>query len=197
MTQDTKTVAVYNSKTADYADFVKADKPDPRLTGFISAIPAGGNVLDLGCGPGHAAAAMRDAGLDVTAIDASVEMAGFARRTHDLDVTIATFDEISGTDIYDGIWASFSLLHTRKTDFPDHLSALHQALRPKGRFVIGMKTGSGEKRDTLGRFYAYYTQDELHDLLKRADFTLISTETGAEPGLDGTTAPWIIITAHA
>ena len=36
-----------------------------------SALPAGGDVLDFGCGSGWAAAHLRDAGFQVSAIDGS------------------------------------------------------------------------------------------------------------------------------
>ena len=197
MPADAQTLGIYDDKAADYAARFAPDQPDTRLAGFIASLPLGGSVLDLGCGPGRAAAQMRDAGLQVTAIDASPGMVALARETYGLDVTLGTFDDITGTAIYEGVWASFSLLHAPRGDMPRHLAALHQALKPGGRLMIGLKSGTGSRRDALGRFYTYYQPDEVLGLLQAAGFTPTSTETGAEPGLDGTVAPWIIVMADA
>lgn len=197
MSADRQTVELYTDKAADYADRFHSDKPQPRLEAFIDALPEGGRVLDLGCGTGNAAARMRDRGLIVTAIDASPGMADLARERFGLDVTVGTFDDVTGSDLYDGVWASFSLLHAPRQDMPRHLAAIHRALKPKGRFVIGLKTGTGTQRDALGRRYTYYTKAELKGLLQAAGFTPEQTETGSGKGLDGTVAPWIVVTARA
>ena len=62
-------------------------------------------------------------------------------------------------------------------------------------FHIGTKTGTGEKRDPIGRFYAYYEDAELTELLQAAGFTIEARAFGADVGLDGVEAPWIIIRA--
>jgi hypothetical protein len=59
-----------------------------------------------------------------------------------------------------------------------------------------MKLGTGEQRDTIGRFYAYYTQAELTNHLKTAGFSVNRFGTGQSKGLAGFPEPWIIITAH-
>lgn len=197
MSADRQTVELYTERAADYAARFKSAERRPRLEAFIDALPEGGSALDLGCGTGNAAARMRDRGLAVTAIDASPGMAELARERFGLDVTVGTFDDVTGSDLYDGVWASFSLLHAPREDMPRHLAAIHRALKPKGRFVIGLKTGTGTQRDALGRRYAYYTEDELTGLLQAAGFTPTGTETGSGKGLDGTVAPWIVVTAHA
>ncbi|MCP5073028.1 MAG: class I SAM-dependent methyltransferase [Rhodobacteraceae bacterium] len=197
MSEDAETIAVYNARAADYDALVHQNQPNEHLQAFIRAVPRGGLVLDLGCGPGSSSAKLRDAGLHVTAIDASRQMAATAKRKFDIDVVVATFEDISGTDLYDGIWASFSLLHAPKTDLPRHLAALHQAIRPGGIFVIGLKTGTGEHRDTLGRKYSYYEKAELHALLGDAGFAVVETSAGEDIGLDGVIAPWLIVTARA
>lgn len=194
---DAQTVALYNAKATEYLEKFQTTDPNPRLLEFIDALPQGGNVLDLGCGPGNSAAVMRDRGLQVTALDASAEMAAIAKKLFDLNVTLGTFDDITGAAIYDGVWANFSLLHAPRTDMPRHLAAVHAALKPQGRFLIGLKSGTGEKRDALGRFYTYYTQDELTGLLDAAGFTIARIETGEEAGLAGPVEPWIIVTADA
>ncbi|MCV6591402.1 MAG: SAM-dependent methyltransferase, partial [Silicimonas sp.] len=97
---------------------------------------------------------------------------------------------------YDGIHANFSLLHAPKIEMPGHLGRISRALRPRGVFHIGMKTGTGEARDALGRFYAYYQEDELTALLAAAGLNVIAKDRGREKGLAGTVDPWMILLAR-
>ena len=60
-----------------------------------------------------------------------------------------------------------------------------------------MKTGTGSKRDDLGRLYTYYTEAELSGLLRDAGFTPGAFRHGEDLGLDNVMAPWITVTAHA
>ncbi|SPH16583.1 hypothetical protein DEA8626_00093 [Defluviimonas aquaemixtae] len=197
MNADSRTLAVYDAKASEYAARFGSDRPDRHLQSFIDALPKGACVLDLGCGPGDAAAFMRAAGLAPDPVDGSAEMVRLANAHHAIRARLATFDEIDGVAIYDGIWANFSLLHAARGDVPGHLASLHRAMRPVGLFHIGMKTGTGEARDTLDRFYTYYSRDELLGLLGDAGFTVTSIEEGAERGLAGTLDPWIVMRAHA
>ncbi|MGB7240764.1 MAG: class I SAM-dependent methyltransferase [Sulfitobacter sp.] len=195
---DDETLKVYARKAQDYADLTNADSQANRLlTAFISALPQAGHVLDLGCGPGTSAAVMADAGFKVTATDAVPEMVNMAAQHPGVTAKVASFDDITGTAIYDGIWANFSLLHASREDMPRHLAALVTALKPNGIFHIGLKTGTGSKRDTLGRLYTYYTDAELTGLLNDAGLTVTDRTTGREKGLDGVDADWISLRAHA
>lgn len=194
---DPETVAVYDSRAADYAEMTDAyNRSDPRLAAFVAACPAGGRVLDLGCGPGAAAAQMAAAGLTVEAEDASAAMVEMAAQHPGVTARQATFDDISGDALYDGIWANFSLLHAPRAAFPRHLAALHRALKRGGVFLIGLKLGKGEARDKIGRLYTYYTEGDLMDHLRAAGFTATDIKHGQGEGLDGTTAPWISVLAH-
>jgi len=194
---DPTTIRVYDQRAADYLDRTsKENAADPGLGAFISACLPGGLVLDLGCGPGTAAGEMAKAGLRVEATDASVEMVTLANRHPGVSARQALFDDIIGSDIYDGIWASFSLLHAPRADFSRHLSALHKALKPGGTFYIGMKLGQGEARDTLGRFYTYYGVQELGTLLTQAGFTVLSHRLSSGVGLAGTPSEFVQVAAH-
>ncbi|QYX58262.1 class I SAM-dependent methyltransferase [Roseovarius sp. SCSIO 43702] len=196
MSIDRETVAVYDARAADYAQRFSTGAQDTALAAFIAALPEGATVLDLGCGPGRAAAAMADAGLCVTATDASAEMVRLAGAHPGVTARQASFDDIDGQDLYDGIWANFSLLHAPRADLPRHLSALRRALKPGGLFHIGMKTGTGEARDAIGRLYTYVTEPELTSLLRDAGLVPFTSRSGVETGLDGTPAPWITITSR-
>ena len=196
MSHDDETLQVYAEKAEDYSKLVQNEGDNPQLSAFIGGLPKGAHVLDLGCGPGVSAAAMARADLTVDATDAVAEMVTLASQHPGVNARQARFEEIDSIDLYDGIWANFSLLHAPKADMPGHLARLRKALKPGGLFHIGMKTGEGEHRDSIGRFYAYYTQDELCDLLKDADLMPFSSVTGSEPGLSGEEAPWVCIAAH-
>lgn len=194
---DTETIKVYDARAKDYAalnqDYLSSD---PRLAAFIAACPANGRVLDLGCGPGTSAGVMAEAGLMVDATDASAEMTALAAQIDGVNAWQARFDEISGDGIYDGIWANFSLLHAPRSDMPRHLQDIHRALKPNGAFYIALKLGKGEARDTIGRLYTYYEEDELIDLLTTAGFTPLDRSHGKGPGLDGSVSHWISVANH-
>ena len=194
---DAETLKVYGEKAQDYADLVAGpDEADPILAAFIAALPAGGTALDLGCGPGASAAAMARAGLNVVAFDPVPEMVSMADKHPGVTAQLGSFDDLTGSNIYDGIWANFSLLHAPRADMPRHLTAISDALKPGGRFHIALKSGEGSKRDALGRLYTYYTDAELTCLLEAAGLTVTARQSGRDKGLDGAEADWISLTAH-
>ena len=194
---DKETLRVYDAKAADYAKLIDSDtKENPYLERFIARLPTGGRVLDLGCGPGLAATRMANAGLQIDAMDGSAEMVAMAAQHDGVTAWQATFDQITGTDVYDGIWANFCLLHASKEAMPHHLAAMVTALKPGGAFHIGMKLGSGSQRDAIGRLYSYYSEPELITLLGAAGLTAGETDHGRTVGLDGTEADWIVVAAH-
>ena len=193
MSVDDATLAVYAAKAREYDRIVGAEAT-PGLPRFIAALSAGAKVLDLGCGPGQCAAEMVAHGLVVEATDATPDMVALAC-ARGLNARIARFTDLADHAAYDGIWANFSLLHAPKSDLPAHLARIHDALRPGGVFHIGLKLGMGEHRDTIGRFYAYYSEDELLQHLTKAGFTPDHIEHGEGAGLSGEVSPWILVQA--
>ncbi|MFX0540804.1 class I SAM-dependent DNA methyltransferase [Roseovarius sp. S4756] len=196
MSVDPETLAVYGAQAQAYDDMTADLEGDRHLATFLKAMPSNARVLDLGCGPGRAAGQMAKAGLRVDATDAVPEMVAMAASRPGVTAWQAAFADISGHDIYDGIWANFSLLHAARADLPRHLTALKTALKRGGLFHIGMKTGTGEERDTIGRLYTYYTEEELRALLRNAGFTPEASWTGRDKGLSGEMSDWVVIHAH-
>ena len=193
---DPETLVAYDQRAAEYARKFESVRPDRHLATFVEALPNAAQVLDLGCGPGQAANFMSRAGLRVEAWDASPEMARVASDTFGLDVKVAEFTDLAAENVFDGIYANFSLLHAPRSEMPAHLLNICKALKSKGVFHIGMKTGQGEQRDSLGRLYTFYADAELSALLEDAGFTVTNRTTGSEVGLAGTNDPWIIMLAR-
>lgn len=195
---DQETLNVYAEQAGEYAKLTDDDNSlDPSLHAFIAALPKGAHVLDLGCGPGASAAQMANAGLSVDAFDPVPEMVHLAKQHRGVNAQEATFDDVRGTAIYDGIWANFSLLHAPRSDMPTHLARIAQALKKDGIFHIAVKTGTGSHRDALGRLYTYYSEDELNSMLADAGLTVTARREGHGKGLAGDVSSWIALTARA
>ncbi|MGI9462685.1 MAG: class I SAM-dependent methyltransferase, partial [Aestuariivirgaceae bacterium] len=167
------------------------DKQDlAHLKRFISELPPQARVCDLGSGNGWASVVLRDAGFDVVPVDGSAGLAAEAKARHGLDVRVMTFEEFSFDNEFDGLWAAWSLHHAKRAAFPDLLARVGTAVRPGGIVFISIKGGSGERRDRLDRFYAYYEMDELLGLIEErigADVLLRESRDGE--GFDGSRTP--------
>ena len=193
---DRETIDVYDARAGEYAEMLNKQAPDAQLVAFMRMLPDGGRVLDLGCGPATSSAHLRDAFFRPDPVDASAGMVMLANETYDINARVMTFDEIDMVDAYDGVWANFSLLHAPREALPRHLAAIATALRPGGAFSIGMKTGSQDNRDRIGRMYTYVTVEELTRLLEVAGLRVWEVDEGEGVGLAGDVAPWVVIRAR-
>lgn len=191
---DEETLRVYAERADEYANAFRSDLGGASAA-FADAFSKGDAVLDLGCGPGASASHFADAGMIVTAIDPVPEMVAIAARHAGVTAKVGTFDDVTETGVYNGIWANFSLLHAEREDLPKHFAAIAKALKPGGLFHIGMKTGEGMERDGIGRRYTYVTEDELKALMAQVGLTPTAQWHGTDKGLAGTEDPWVQIHA--
>jgi SAM-dependent methyltransferase len=182
---DQQTLEFYTREAAAYADYASQEKRSALLDKLAAALPPGGSVLDFGCGSGWAGGLFRKNGFDVEGFDGSEGLAAEARTRYNIPVTVGRFEDLSETDRYDGIWASFCLLHDSREAMPGHLARLHRGLRPEGLIYIGLKEGVGQSRDSLGRLYTYFTVEEMRRLMTAAGFTGFDVQTEPSTGYDG------------
>ena len=162
MTNDT-TTDYYNNNAQDFIEgTVNVDTGSLREK-FLKYVPTGGFVLDLGCGSGRDTKCFKDAGYQVTAIDASQEMCIKASQYTGIDVRCMRFEEMDDVDIYDGVFACASLLHVPEENLPDVLTRINMALKPLGVLYASFKYGdyAGE-RD--GRFFHDMNEKSVEEL---------------------------------
>ena len=197
MTSDIKTLQVYETQSSKYLENVTKEHPSKTLKYFAVNLPKKSNVLDYGCGPGLSAEYLANLGHSVIAFDASPKMLELVPKHERIKSYQATFDTFSENGIFDGIWASFSLLHAKRRDFPRLLTSIKRALKPDGLFSIGLKLGTGEKRDKLGRRYTFVSQKELDQLLRSSGFNVFDHILGKDVGLDGMMSEWVFAYAKA
>ena len=186
MTADDETLAFYDAEGATYAEWSAPEGDYAWLDKFLSLTPPGGILLDYGCGGGWAAKRMLDAGRRVEAFDGSAALAEEASKLTGINVKVIRFEGFDAIERYNGIWASFCLLHAPRASMASNLGRIARALRPGGCLYLGLKAGSGEARDSLGRFYSYFEPEEMEAMLTAAGFTNIAIRLRESEGYDDT-----------
>lgn len=167
-----------------------------QLDRFLDRLPAGGGVLELGCGGGQDANRIARRGFAVDATDGVPAMVAKANERFDLGARVMRFDQLRERDRYDGIWAHACLLHCPRAELPAVLRAILRALRPGGWHFASFKLGTGEGRDLLGRLHNFPEADWLRGAYREAGFETVEDEVYAGKACDGTQRDWIDLTVR-
>jgi SAM-dependent methyltransferase len=173
------TVSYYDTQAARYAGETLRLDVTGLYEPFLALVPPGGHILDAGCGSGRDSLDFLRRGYQVTAFDASEEMARLAGQVTGLPVTVLRFQDVAYDGVFDGIWACASLLHVPRGEIGDVFTRLTRALRPGGVWYMSFKVGNEEGvRD--GRFFNDYTVPFLRQLIgEQLLLTVIDTwQTG-------------------
>jgi len=159
------------------------NEPSDHIDEFLKLIPEGGRILDAGCGPGVDSVYMASLGLEVIGIDLSKKMLELARkknpniRFENVDIRGLNF----GKESFDGILASYSLIHIPKKDIPNVIKNFLKILKPNGVICIGIQ--EGESKETFvtelfkpdeKTFVNVISADELRELLQKNGFAPIN-----------------------
>jgi len=191
---DAETLSFYATEAEIYAQRARTAK-NARLDGFLTGLPPGAKILELGCGGGQDSQAMLARGFDVTPTDGSPEMAEQAERLLGRPVAVLAFDQLDETAAYDAVWASACLLHVPRPELAAVLSRIHKALKPGGTFYASFKAGSAEGRDGLQRYYNYPSRDWLTAQYAPLAWMSVDVAENTGRGYDGEETDWLHVTA--
>ncbi|CRZ17394.1 class I SAM-dependent methyltransferase [Mycolicibacterium neworleansense] len=184
------------------------DRPFDRavLRSFAELVQrsGGSSVLDVGCGPGEAAAELAASGLCAEGIDGSGAMVAIAtQRWPELRFRTADmFDLPYDAGTFGGVCAWYSIIHTPAEALPDLFAEYRRVLTDPGWLLLGFQTDGppGVYDHAFGRDVALTFL--RHDIamvcaaLEASGFTVYSTTKRARQAqLDEPTAQAMII-AH-
>jgi SAM-dependent methyltransferase len=136
------------------------------LDKFIGYLPESGEIMDLGCGSGRDSLYLIDRGFGVTAVDGSKEMCELASIHIGQDILEMQFSELDFDEVFDGIWACASLLHTTPDEFEDIFGKVIKCLKPGGVLYMSFKYGefTGFRN---GRYFNDFKTKEMKDIINR------------------------------
>ena len=156
------TTAYYDAHAAEFCANTAAVDMSELYAPFLHEIPAGGRILDAGCGSGRDSLAFLRKGYQVVSIDASAEMVNAATKLTGQQAKLLRFEALDFDNEFDGIWACASLLHIARQDLNGVLDRLTKALKPGGVLYLSFKHGDSERVES-GRFF-----NDLNEALLRA-----------------------------
>lgn len=178
----------YDTVAVSYADQLReaiAGEPYLRaaLALFADMVHAagGGPVADVGCGPGHVTAHLRELGVDAFGIDLSPGMIDVARSDHPGPrFEVGTMTDLPLADAsVTALLAFWSLIHVPDDEIPAVLGHFRRVVRPGGPLLLGFHVGDESRLKTQGygghpmHVHVHRRQPaRLTDWLREAGFTV-------------------------
>ncbi|MYS93437.1 MULTISPECIES: class I SAM-dependent methyltransferase [Streptomyces] len=150
------------------------------LYGFAELVGEGGEVADLGCGPGRVTAFLASRGLSVFGLDLSESMLAIARRENPgLRFEKGSMQELDLPDgSLDGVVSWYSTIHTPEEHLPALFAGFHRVLRPGGHLLLGFQCGDEPRHyeqafgHSVALTFRRRRPEHIAALLEAAGFTL-------------------------
>jgi SAM-dependent methyltransferase len=145
----------YAGLVGDFRAFLDGAPYERAVFGLFTGLVAdggGGSVADIGCGPGHITAYLRQCGLDAFGVDLSPAMIEIAKRDHPgLPFAVGSMTELGLADgSVAGLVAWYSLIHIPDASLGGVFAQFRRALRPGGLLLLGFHSGDGSRLKTEG-----------------------------------------------
>ena len=180
-------------------------KPFDRalLDSFAAAIAPGGQVLDVGCGPGHIARYLSERGVNATGVDLSPAMVELARKLNPgLDFTAGDMRAIDqSASTLAAITAFYSIIHIPRAEVAQVLDEFHRVIAEDGLLLLSVHGGTGivHRDEFLGETVPFeatlFSLGEIVSLVERAGFWVDEARQRAPYDFEYPT-PRIYVLAH-
>jgi len=180
-----KKVSTYDRIANKYASKIRNFAPEKERERFISFLPKGGHILDLGCAAGRDSIYFSSRGFHAVGVDLSKKLLAIARKiAPNLTFLHRDIRHLKLPDSsFDGIWACAVLLHLKRKEVLGVLKNCYKKLKPGGTLFVLVKKGDGEadvsEKLSSGesRHFVYYQSDEVQKMLEDAGLSVIDLYT--------------------
>ena len=174
----------YDALGAGYGEWARRIEGDPWerfLDELAARLPAGGRVLDLGCGNGEKISRLA-ADFELVAVDISEEQLRLARpRLPEATLVAEDFSRLDFEDhSFDAVTALYSVVHVPRDEHRDLFGRIARWLKPGGFFLASLSHVGGPDRayEWLGveMFFSGFDAETNRRLVRDAGFALILDE---------------------
>lgn len=170
------TIEYFNEKAQKCFDDAFTITERSNQDHFLSFLNEGASILDFGCGSGRDSAYFMEKGFRVTPTDGSEGMCRLASEYLNMPVRLLEFNELDDENLYDGIFASASIMHLEYDRLVEVFPKMSRALKENGIIYVSFKYG--EEDGFLGkRYYCYMNEKRFADMMSQFE-DLEITEQG-------------------
>lgn len=203
-----QTIKWYDENAEKYSNGAQMYDCTEEIEEFAELLPINAKILDAGCGSGRDTKVFADYGYECVGIDLSEGLIQQAKKRNvENNLVHGNMLSLPFKDkSFDGIWSHASLLHLPDiVSVKNVLKEYNRISKKDAILYISVKAQMGEKKtdvvsDSLSghnRFFQYFTQQEMIELLKKSGYDLLDIEEYLEsdkcPG--GRNVGWIKILA--
>lgn len=170
------TIESYNTHVQEYIDGTPHEVSGvvrDWLDNSLADVPKDARILEFGSAFGRDAEYLARLGYTVECTDASAAFVELLQaKGFDAKVLNAIVDELpQGLDF---VLANAVLLHFTRDEASQVIKKVFDALNTNGKFAFTLKQGEGEgwSEEKLGapRFFCYYTELQIHEVLESTGF---------------------------
>ena len=169
MSVSSKTKQYYSTNYKEYISTTQKVDMTEHYKRFLPYLSQGAKILDVGFGSGRDMLYFESKGYNVLGIDNVSEFVNNGK-ANGLNVELCDFHNLPYIEMFDGIWACASLLHSN--DLPLAFDNLNKALKVGGHIYLSMKKGNGTNIEN-GRFYQYIDEEKLKELCKKSNLSIV------------------------
>jgi ubiquinone/menaquinone biosynthesis C-methylase UbiE len=180
----------YDRIAEDYAGWTSCVQKEERaryIAMLVEQLPAGSELLDLGCGTGIPTTKKLAEHFIVTGVDISAESVGRAQQNIPAamfihaDIMKVKFPQ----DRFDAVTAFYSIVHIPRREHPKLLKTIASWLRPNGLIVATMGAHSMEaffEKDWFGvpMYWSSFDSETNERLFEEAGLRVIRSQTVTE-----------------
>ena len=138
---------------------------------FLKHMPKEGKILDIGFGSGRDMIYFNNLGYEIEGIDCTQAFVEHMK-SKGYKIFNQKVEELNTINIYDGIWASASLLHVSRSNLNDVFKRCSNALKENGILYCSFKKGDYEGIID-SRFFNYINEELLKEYIKDTNLEII------------------------
>lgn len=161
----------YSSRAEAFVEATRALDMTELYDEFLPYV-SGGTILDIGAGSGRDSKEFRQRGYRVVALEPDRELSLLAARylgQHVIQETIQNYFP-DDNKLFDGIWASASLLHLPLQELTKTFCRLSYMLKPGGALYVSFKYGPEDVVEKNELCYTYLDEVSLDAYIPKVVF---------------------------
>lgn len=164
----------YQTNCKEYYQRTFSVDPSSFLDPFVTSLPSGASVFDVGCGSGRDLLWLKNQGFQVTGFERSPALAELARNHGRCPVIEGDFESHDFSPfIFDAILASGSLVHVPPDRLPRVLRNIKHALIRGGILYLSLKQGEHVRIDQTNRTFYLWQDVDLRGIFNKLNLEVI------------------------